>query len=185
MVYNDRVYCNRAKLLQIILLTHEREVTRPTNTGQIAINVYPEHCQRIIWARKAPDETLLNLLKTEDCALLFPDEAVAEKADLSEVSCTENHESRISKSMPSILVILDATWQEARKMVRRSPYLKEARKYALTTSQNSQFNLRRNQVDGGLCTIECIIALYKQANMPQEAEILTIEFEIMLNKSKA
>ncbi|GIU12561.1 DTW domain-containing protein [Shewanella sp. c952] len=170
--------------MQIILLTHEREATRPTNTGQLAINVYPEHCKRIVWARTAPDEALLKLLKTSDCALLFPDEAVVEKADLAEASCTEKHESRISKSRPNTLVILDATWQEARKMIRRSPYLKEAKKYALTTSQNSQFNLRRNQVDGGLCTVECIIALFKQANMRHEAEVLAIEFEQMLSQAK-
>ena len=170
--------------MQIILLTHEREVTRPTNTGQLAINVYPERCKRIVWARTAPDEALLNLLKTEGCALLFPDENVAEKTDLIESGCTENHQSGISKSMPSTLVILDATWQEARKMIRRSPYLKEAKKYALPSAQDSRFTLRRNQADGGLCTIECIIALYKQANMPQEAEVLTIEFEKMLKQAK-
>lgn len=183
-VYNEPVDCKREKRLQIILLTHEREVTRPTNTGQLAINVYPEHCKRIVWARTAPDEELLKLFKTSDCALLFPDEAVAEKADLDEAICIENHASCINKSMPNTLVIIDATWQEARKMIRRSPYLKEARKYALTTSQNSQFNLRRNQVDGGLCTVECIIALFKQANMPQEAEVLAIEFEQMLSQVK-
>lgn len=170
--------------MQIILLTHEREVTRPTNTGQLAINVYPEHCHRIVWARTAPDETLLNLLKTEDCALLFPDETVAEQADLIEAAYTENVQSCIGKSMPSTLVILDATWQEARKMIRRSPYLKEARKYALPSAQDSRFILRRNQVDGGLCTVECIIALFRQANMPQEAEVLALEFEKILIQAK-
>ncbi|MFT5790610.1 MAG: DTW domain-containing protein YfiP [Shewanella sp.] len=172
--------------MQIILLTHEREVSRPTNTGQLALKCFPQYCQRIVWARTTPDAALLEKLQQPDCALLFPDEAVAGSEDLAELrradadyhEIDEIGENDASKALPSTLVILDATWQEARKMLRRSTYLKEAKKYALATTHDSQFTLRRNQVDGGLCTVECIIEIFKQAQMPSQAGVLAAEFEL-------
>lgn len=165
--------------LQIILLTHEREVSRPTNTGQLAIKAFPEHCKRIIWARTAPDETLLKLLQANDTALLFPDEARHRETDSEKLHGTEKRKYDATESMPSTLVIIDATWQEARKMIRRSQYLKDARKYALTSNQDSLFNLRRNQVEGGLCTVECIIAIFKEVGMAEEAICLSKAFSIL------
>jgi len=48
-------------------------------------------------------------------------------------------------------VILDATWQEARKMLRQSSYLKTAARISLPPLMlGSTFILRRNQQEGGL-----------------------------------
>ncbi|WOT06646.1 tRNA-uridine aminocarboxypropyltransferase [Shewanella youngdeokensis] len=177
------------KPLQIILLTHEREVSRPTNTGQIALTCFPQYCQRIVWARTAPDEHLLTLLQQPDTALLFPDESATPTATFehSDAPLIDNEalshaqqQHLVEQTMPSTLVILDATWQEARKMLRRSSYLKTARKYTLTTNRSSEFSLRRNQVEGGLCTVECIMALFEQASMHDQAAVLSANFERML-----
>ncbi len=59
------------------------------------------------------------------------------------------------------LVILDATWQEAGKMYRQSPYLQSLARVELQTEQGSAFRLRRNQRQGGLCTLECIAAVWQ------------------------
>jgi DTW domain-containing protein YfiP len=60
-------------------------------------------------------------------------------------------------------VILDATWQQAKKMYRQSSYLQKADKIALDQAPVSRFQRRRNQRDGGLCTAECVIELLKSA----------------------
>ena len=166
--------------MQIILLTHEREVTRPSNTGQLALNAFPNYCQRVIWARTAPDEALINLLQSDDCALLFPGEAQGEQTDAA-MQPLSGIVDKNSNLLPKTVVILDATWQEARKMIRRSEYLKDARKYSLSSQKDSQFTLRRNQVEGGLCTVECIIELFKLANMHTEAQLLVDEFALVLS----
>jgi DTW domain-containing protein YfiP len=49
------------------------------------------------------------------------------------------------------LVLIDATWQEARKMFNQSPYLKALPKVLLINSPKSIYPLRRNQIEGGLC----------------------------------
>ncbi len=73
----------------------------------------------------------------------------AQKADL-----------KLGKPLNS-LVILDATWQEADKMYRQSPYLQSLARVELQTEQDSAFRLRRNQRHGGLCTLECIAAVWQ------------------------
>ena len=171
--------------MKIILLTHEREVTRPTNTGHIAVNHAGEHCQRIVWSRVKPDPALLKALSLPDTVLLFPENTADELNDTADRSASQaeqiNREPSVQQyievtNLPQTVVILDATWQEARKMLRQSAYLKTARRYSLTETAKSEFTLRRNQVEGGLCTVECIIELFKQAGMNDEAQRLHTEF---------
>ncbi len=183
--------------MHVILLTHEREATRQTNTGTIALNCLPDHCERIMWSRVSPSQKLLDKLAEPQTALLFPsDEEAMLKSNVEnsvekiDTNLDENVRSdetadeegsadnrNISPAvLPTTLVILDATWQEARKMLRQSPYLKTARTFSLDNTPSSQFNLRRNQVEGGLCTLECIIELFKRADMQSEANLLTKQF---------
>ncbi|GIU16092.1 MULTISPECIES: DTW domain-containing protein [unclassified Shewanella] len=167
--------------MQVILLTHEREATRPTNTGNLAVKLFPNYCQRVMWSRVAPSAELLAKLQQADTALLFPeddtdDTQVSSEQSMNKIQQLSQREHKF-KSLPKTLVILDATWQEARKMLRQSPYLKTAKTFSLTHSPESQFNLRRNQIEGGLCTIECIIELFKLANKQDEAERLNAAFK--------
>ncbi len=159
--------------MQIILLTHERELNRPTNTGQLALNMGLKDCRRILWSRVEPDKGLLALLASGDARLLFPKRSQAMEAPDSETAVvdegvinlagdSEFDERPLTAShLPKALVILDATWQEARKMLRQSPYLKRAATCYLQEQEQSSYQLRRNQIPNGLCTIECIIAIYK------------------------
>ncbi|GIU35276.1 DTW domain-containing protein [Shewanella schlegeliana] len=164
--------------MQVILLTHEREASRPTNTGNIALQYFPQYCQRITWSRVAPSPELLAKLEDPETALLFPEDETDDrsKENLSQTVQQSFCGEQLS-SLPKTLVILDATWQEARKMLRQSPYLKTARWFSLAETPKSQFSLRRNQIEGGLCTLECIIELFKQANMLDEAAQLTEAFQ--------
>jgi len=168
--------------LHIILLTHEREVNRISNTGQLALNAYPQYCQRIIWGRTTPNEALVTALNSRDSALLFPKQASEESCDPAVFNVVNDSEINSAQVMTKTLVLLDATWQEARKMWRQSPYLQTARTYSLASEQHSKFTLRRNQVEGGLCTVECIITLFEQANMKQEAAVLATQFTQFLDQ---
>ncbi|WP_299810249.1 tRNA-uridine aminocarboxypropyltransferase [uncultured Shewanella sp.] len=166
--------------MQVILLTHEREASRPTNTGNLALKLFPNYCQRVMWSRVAPSPELLAKLEEPGTALLFPEDDTDNNEVSSEESLSQTvqqiHRDPDLQSLPTTLVILDATWQEARKMLRQSPYLKAAKTFSLKNNPESQFSLRRNQIEGGLCTIECIIELFKQASMLDEAERLSEAF---------
>ncbi len=46
-------------------------------------------------------------------------------------------------------------------MYRQSPYLQSLARVELQAEQGSAFRLRRNQRQGGLCTLECIAAVWQ------------------------
>lgn len=161
--------------MQIILLTHERELTRPSNTGQLALVAFPDKVQRVTWSRVHADTALIAALASQQAILLFP----KEDAKMSVASAENQAEYILDPTIDSIaktVVILDATWQEARKMFRQSPYLKAAVRIGLDSPASSDFSLRRNQVDGGLCTVECIITLWQQAGLGLAAAALNAQF---------
>nr|WP_174840112.1 tRNA-uridine aminocarboxypropyltransferase [Shewanella sp. Iso12] len=172
--------------VKIILLTHERELNRASNTATLALNAYPTLCKRVLWARKAPDAWLMEHLSLGRTALLYPQteentseesisraQAVNESPNLSQSpnqspaqgvtlphNAAQKAALKLGKPLNS-LVILDATWQEAGKMYRQSPYLQSLARVELQAEQGSAFRLRRNQRQGGLCTLECIAAVWQ------------------------
>nr|WP_263858789.1 tRNA-uridine aminocarboxypropyltransferase [Shewanella algae] len=176
--------------VKIILLTHERELNRASNTATLALNAYPTLCKRVLWARKAPDAWLMEHLSLGRTALLYPQteestseesisraQAVNESQNLSQSpnqspaqgatllqdaaqEAAQKAALKLGKPLNS-LVILDATWQEAGKMYRQSPYLQSLARVELQAEQGSAFRLRRNQRQGGLCTLECIAAVWQ------------------------
>ncbi|MBO2565169.1 DTW domain-containing protein [Shewanella algae] len=165
--------------VKIILLTHERELNRASNTATLALNAYPTLCKRVLWARKAPDAWLMEHLSLGRTALLYPqteestsrtqaanespNQSPAQGATLPQDATQEAAQKadlKLGKPLNS-LVILDATWQEAGKMYRQSPYLQSLTRVELQTEQDSAFRLRRNQRQGGLCTLECIAAVWQ------------------------
>ncbi|MFV0510440.1 tRNA-uridine aminocarboxypropyltransferase [Shewanella algae] len=165
--------------MKIILLTHERELNRASNTATLALNAYPTLCKRVLWARKAPDAWLMEHLSLGRTALLYPqteestsrtqtanespNQSPAQGATLPQDATQEAAQKadlKLGKPLNS-LVILDATWQEAGKMYRQSPYLQSLARVELQTEQDSAFRLRRNQRQGGLCTLECIAAVWQ------------------------
>lgn len=188
--------------MKIILLTHERELNRASNTATLALNAYPTLCKRVLWARKAPDAWLMEHLSLGRTVLLYPQteestseesisrtQATNESPNLSQNQDPNPTPDPSSKLNPSpaqgatlpqeavqktalkaalklgkplnSLVILDATWQEAGKMYRQSPYLQSLARVELQAEQDSAFRLRRNQRQGGLCTLECIAAVWQ------------------------
>ncbi|WP_226703744.1 DTW domain-containing protein [Microbulbifer elongatus] len=151
--------------MKIYLLTHERELDRPTNTGSIALSIAGGDgglVQRVIWSRTSPSQPLLSVLESGDSGLLYPQ---------SEIAGPE-----VSLEQCEHFVLLDATWQEARKMYNRSPYLHPLKRVALNVTETSRYTLRRNQRQGGLCTAECVIEILRQKGQGALAAEMESEF---------
>lgn len=154
--------------MKIFLLTHERELLRPSNTGALAKNVAPEIVERIVWARNAPNQSLLDAINNKNTVLLYPvDDA---DVDAAPIEWFEN------------IILLDATWQEARKMFNHSPYLKNLPRAHIKPRQVSQYQLRRNQPEGGLCTAECVVEILMAKNHIDIAERLETAFGVFNSK---
>ncbi len=139
----------------MILLMHPNEVSRDTNTGkllqQCRLNVEP-----IIWDRKHPPQELMERLEDSGLypVLLFPGEESLTLENVTQLSQQQNRQP--------LFIILDATWQEARKMINKSLWLKNVPLMRLVTQGESDYQLRRNQQQGNLCTFEIAAQLLGQ-----------------------
>ena len=147
--------------MKIYLLTHEQEPGKATNTGSIALDYAKTVVEKIVWQRTSPDKTLVKLISNNKALLLYPkeDKLTGSIADF------EN------------LIIIDSTWQQARKIYNKSQYLKQMPHATIRSAAASRYQLRRNQIDGGLCTIECVIEALKIKGENKLAETLNIEFD--------
>ncbi len=98
--------------MNVILLTHEREVERLTNTGALALKAYPQWCRRVIWSRVRPDKALLQILHQPGAAVLYPAVTIEAPVD-GKSGDTQSVEPQPSGSylaeLPETLGIIDAT----------------------------------------------------------------------------
>ena len=77
-----------------------------------------------------------------------------------------------------LFILLDATWTEARKMFRKSPYLTHLPVLSLQTGQLSRYRLRRAARDDHLCTSEVAAACLDLAGEPYAAQVLAAYLEV-------
>jgi len=158
--------------MNVLLLTHERELGKKTNTGDLVLSCFsaamnsndntPNCAQRILWRRTEPSGYLLDKIAQNEVALLYP------AGEGESVESVEDFET---------FVVLDSTWQESRKIINKSPYLKTMPKVSLSTERASNYQRRKNQVAGGLCTAECVLELLKLKGRIELADRLEREYE--------
>lgn len=163
---------------QIALLTHPNESKRATNTGKLLAHSLP-HCQVYVWDRVNPPAELVKQMAEQPSYLLFPSED-AIKANEFKTSIN----IREGKSQP-LFIILDGTWQEAKKMLNKSPWLQSLPKVELASEQASNYRLRRNQAAGNLCTCEVGISLLQQREPQNDLSSLQQYFELFLTVYEA
>ncbi|MFM2640953.1 DTW domain-containing protein [Vibrio chagasii] len=152
---------NTESQIQLVLLTHENELTRDTNTGKL-LQQSLKQCQSFVWQRKAPPAELLALLEdeTHQPLLLFPSD--------ESIECQQAVSDAVSERT-LLFIILDGTWQEAKKMLNKSPWLQTIPQVHLDVTSESSYTLRRNQDNGHLCTCEVGIELLKALDETQSA----------------
>ncbi|EAT13621.1 hypothetical protein RED65_09524 [Oceanobacter sp. RED65] len=72
---------------------------------------------------------------------------------------------------PGPLLLIDSTWQQSKKILRQSPWLAKLPKVHISP-QRSYYTLRRNQIIGGLSTLEAAAHLIAARGDKQTSEKL-------------
>jgi len=153
------------------LLMHSLEPLKPTNTGRLIAECLVD-TQAFVWARTEVDPQLQALLADPRYQpyVVFPGEyALADQPVFNTLTCATGQRP--------LLIILDATWTQARKMFRKSPYLEGLPVLSMETQQLSRYRLRRSTRDDHLCTVEVAIAGLALAGEQQAAAQLNKYFE--------
>ena len=77
-----------------------------------------------------------------------------------------------------LFVLLDATWPEARKIFRKSPYLDKLPVLSLASEQISRYKLRRSRRDDHFCTSEVGALCLELAGETRAAQLLTAYLDV-------
>ncbi|AGX43480.1 tRNA-uridine aminocarboxypropyltransferase [Clostridium saccharobutylicum] len=174
--------CNIVPKIQtktkIWILSTEREFSRPSNTARLLKLVNPESTELILWERTNAPEKLIEYINSEEYEIyiLFP----MENDELSE----SKFEYKSSEKIPAF-IILDGTWKEARRILRKSDYLKNLPRVSLNTIHKSEYTLRRGASEGELCTIEAAIEVLQLNYELENAKLIKGVFDLFIKSFKA
>ncbi|WP_162572021.1 MULTISPECIES: tRNA-uridine aminocarboxypropyltransferase [unclassified Variovorax] len=137
----------------VCLIMADIEALKPTNTGWLVADVVADTFA-FGWARTDTDPALLALLADPQwqAYVVFPGEYAAPERVVRTIEPAEASCGGAAKR--PLFILLDATWTEARKMFRRSPYLDALPVLSLQPEQTSQYKLRRSRRDDHFCTSE-------------------------------
>lgn len=136
----------------VCLLMADTEPLKPSNTGWlVADTVHDTYAYG--WARTEVDPALLALLADPQWQpyVVFPGEFVANARVVMQLPPATPDGSTAKRPL---FVLLDATWPQARKMFRKSPYLDRFPVLSLHPEQISRYRLRRSRRDDHFCTSE-------------------------------
>ncbi len=155
----------------VCLLMADIEPLKPSNTGWLIADVVADTFA-FGWARTEVDPGLLALLADPQWQpyVVFPGEFVAAERVVTDVQ-------PVPGKRP-LFVLLDATWPEARKMFRKSPYLNHLPVLSLASEQISRYKLRRSRRDDHFCTSEVAALCLDLAGEPLAAQTLEAYLDV-------
>jgi len=155
----------------VCLLMYDTEPLKPTNTGWLIADVIKD-TEAFSWSRTEIDERLPALLNDPQWQpfIVFPGEFVAAERVVTEVT--------VETGKRPLFILLDATWPEARKMFRKSPYLDRLPVLSLAPEQMSRYRLRRSKRDDHFCTAEVAALCLELAGDQQAASVLDAYLDV-------
>ncbi len=142
----------------VCLIMADIEALKPSNTGWLIADVVADTFA-FGWARTEVDPALLALLADPQWqpVVVFPGEFVAAQRVVTELPWggpTANGAASQCPMKRPLFILLDATWPEARKIFRKSPYLDKLPVLSLASEHISRYTLRRSKRDDHFCTSE-------------------------------
>jgi DTW domain-containing protein YfiP len=161
----------------ICLLMADIEPLKPSNTGWLIADVVADTFA-YSWARTEVDPRLITLLADPQWQpyVVFPGEFVTPERVVTALLPTATNAGHPAKR--PLFVLLDATWSEAGKMFRKSPYLNHLPVLSLHPDQISNYRLRRSSRTDHFCTSEVGALCLTLAGEPHAAEVLEAYLEV-------
>jgi len=172
----------------VCLIMCDTEPLKPSNTGWLIADVVAD-TTAFGWARTEVDPALLALLADPQWQpyLVFPGEFVAAERVVTQLIGDSDPRGGAAwgPQFPAgrpLFVLLDATWPEARKMFRKSPYLDHLPVLSLQPEQLSRYRLRRSRRDNHLCTSEVAALCMELAGEPLAAQTLGAYLDVFTHR---
>lgn len=150
---------------RFLLLRHASELNRPTNSGRWAALALPR--ARVVDYALPGAPADLSALAEPGTAVLFPSPSAPRLVP-----------------PPRQVVVLDATWTQARRMIQRIPALHALPRLTLPAlAAAGAPAMRRARVAGGISTLEAIAAALDAVGEPEPAAALRALHEAAMDRA--
>jgi DTW domain-containing protein len=143
--------------VMVVVVMHKRESTKTSNTGRLAVAALERaslHVRGTTFPMPAP------LLPPGKVLALFPDEGARVLGP---------HD----RGSASALIVPDGNWSQARRILKREPFAREAEVVRLPPGPPSRYAVRRTPHEGTVCTFEAIVRALSILEGPEVEESLT------------
>ena len=160
---------------RVLIVMHDDEVKKPTNTGRLASLVLERSAIHVVGdGPRAP----VTFGDDEKPLLLFPSKDALALKDVVAAAA----------GVPRTLVVPDGTWRQARKMPARVVGLAGIPCCILDDDAPTEYRLRNERRTGGLATLEAIARALRILEGPRGAaveEALLVPFRAMVARTLA
>ena len=154
--------------IRVLIIQHPQEVHHPYNTGRI---VHQCLTNSELVVAEVLDEALLNRLLQSNSTLLFP--------NMSWLSPIAAETKTIEQ-----LVVIDATWNKAKKIMHLNPALQQLPRLALTGYTRSAYEVRKSSLPESLSTIESVVYGLESLQPKTSYQVMLQPFKQMVALAK-
>ncbi|MEH6452712.1 MAG: tRNA-uridine aminocarboxypropyltransferase [Psychromonas sp.] len=154
-----------------LLLMYDDEILKPSNTGRLIADLIPDTFA-FIWSRTQPEQQMLALLNDPQWQpiVIFPEEYAPPERVMRTYQMTEN-------AKRPLFILLDASWAQAKKMFRKSPYLNDFPVLSFSPEAISRYLVRKAVKDNQLATAEVAARVLEFIGENDNADTMDLLFE--------
>ena len=166
---------NDAMAVDLVLLMHSDEILKPTNTGRLAADAFPNNCWVFEWCRLEPSTELIALLEdpARQCVVVYP--STLTRPEYEPVAPLAMHAKRLT------IILLDGTWRQAARMINHSQWLAHVPSLALNIAaieKGSNYAMRKATQATRLSTAEAAAIALDQVGQSKASHHLLQLFNV-------
>lgn len=153
---------------EFVLLMHREELFKPTNTGRLIADIFPDQTHAFCWSRTEPDPELIKLLRDPGRLplIVFPD------SDRS-FSVEKNHKNNIFPDDAIVtFILLDGTWKQSGRMFHLSRWLDAVATVSLSGIFAGEYAVRKSHQEDYVSTAEAAAACLDLVAENEKADLL-------------
>lgn len=166
-----RLRKNLVSPIEFILLFHRDEIHKPTNSGRLIADLFPNDTQAYLWSRTEPHKSLLDYINSRqgNCTILFPNTETAQAQNRQQrMAAPPNNKGNEKHTF----IILDGTWKQASKMFHQSEWLKDIPHFEINSEAQRSFLVRHSSHQMQFATAEVTAMLLETLGYPEQSQEL-------------
>lgn len=154
-----------------LLLMYDDEILKPSNTGRLIADLIPD-TYAFIWSRTQPNPQLLALLGDPKWQpiVIFP-------AEYTSAERVIDKQPRFENGQRPLFILLDASWAQAKKLFRKSPYLDNFPVLSFSPETISRYLVRKAVKDNQLATAEVAGRVLEFMGENDNAKVMDLLFD--------